>query len=175
MKNIIIAILLLGSTMLSSAQNLEKYEEMAEVNGVFITQHMFELLSKIDMESEDPEEQRFVNLIENLDGLKVLTTVNENIGVEMKTDVDAYISSDGLEELMRVKKDGKFLKFYSKPGSTEEKVSQLFMFMTNNEKVEKRYVLLSITGDIDLNDIGELTGKLKGVPGAEELENIKPK
>lgn len=175
MKNIIIAILLLGSTMLSSAQNLEKYEEMAEVNGVFITQHMFELLSKIDMESEDPEEQRFVNLIENLEGLKVLTTVNEEIGVEMKTDVDAYISSDGLEELMRVKKDGKFLKFYSKPGSTEEKVSQLFMFMTNNEKVEKRYVLLSITGDIDLNDIGELTGKLKGVPGAEELENIKPK
>ncbi|HLS31863.1 MAG TPA: DUF4252 domain-containing protein [Flavobacteriaceae bacterium] len=175
MKNIVIAILLLGYSLMSSAQNLDKYEDMAEVNGVFITQHMFELLSKINMESEDAEEQRFVNLIENIDGLKVLTTVNQNIGVEMKTDVNAYIAADELEELMRVKKDGKSLKFYFKPGSSEEKVSQLFMFMTKNEKAETRYVLLSITGDIDLNDIGELTGKLKGVPGAEELKNVKPK
>ena len=173
MKIYLTSFLALIFSLFLSAQSLEKYEEMPEVDGVFITQNMFELLSKIDIESDDPEEQNFVELIKNLEGIKVLTTTNSEVGLQMKTDVKSYISSGNLEELMRVKKDGKFLKFYSKPGSTEKKVSQLFMFMTDEKEAEKRFVILSIVGDIDLSEIGQMAGELEGIPGAEELKNIK--
>lgn len=173
MKIYITSLLALLFSLVLNAQNLEKYEEMPEVDGVYITQNMFELLSKIDVESDDPEEQNFVELIKNLKGIKVLTTTNVEVGSQMKTDVNSYVSSENLSELMRVKKEGKFLKFYSKPGSTDQKVSQLFMFMTDEDTSEKRFVVLSIIGDIDLSEIGQMAGELKGVPGAEELKNIK--
>jgi|SRR5690625_1076348 len=174
MKKILIVILMLGVSFVSTAQNFEKYEEMADVNGVFITENMFKLLSKLDIES-DKEDQQYFEMIKSLEGLKVLSTTNSKIGSEMKTDAEKYISSGGLEELMRVKNDGKSLKFYSKPGNSEEKIRQLFMFMTQDEDTTTRYVLLSLTGNIDLNKVGELSGKLKGVPGAEDLKNIKSK
>jgi len=169
---IYISIITLLFSLFLGAQNLEKYEEMPEVDGVFITQNMFELLAKVDIESNNPEEKDFIELIKNLKGIKVLTTTNLEVGSQMKTDVESYLSSENLEELMRIKQQGKFVKFYSKPGSTAEKISQLFMFMTDEEKSEKRFVILSIIGNIDLKEIGNMAGELEGIPGAEELKNI---
>src|SRR5690625_773753 len=85
MKKILIVILMLGVYFVSTAQNFEKYEEMADVNGVFITENMFKLLSKLDIES-DKEDQQYFEMIKSLEGLKVLSTTNSKIGSEMKTD-----------------------------------------------------------------------------------------
>ena len=67
------------------------------------------------------------------------------------------------------------IKFYIKSGKDEDHVSELLMFVSDiqNAKVDGRKVetvLVSITGDIDLNKIGSLTSKM-GLP--KELNQIK--
>lgn len=173
MKKLAIGLMLLVAPLLMMGQSFDKYEDMDGVDGVFISQHMFKLLSKISVKDTDADAQKALDMIKNLTGINVLTTTNTSIGNNMKADFDAYTASSKMEELMRVKNDGKYLKFYSKPGSTEEKISELYMFMTDKENGSDRFVLLSITGDIDLDAISDMAGDLDGVPGAKELKNIK--
>lgn len=175
MKKIIILFCLFALPWAIQAQNLQKYEDKEGVDGVFITQQMFKLLSKIDVETDDEEEQKFIELVKNLKGIKILSTTNDEIGREMKRDVSAMPDTDNWEELMIVKKDGKLLEFYSKPGKNEDQLSELFMFLTHRdqEKDAKRYVMLSIEGDIDYDELGHIAGKLKGVPGMDELKDIQ--
>lgn len=175
MKKIILMLSLIGLAWGAQAQQLDKYEEMEGVDGVFVTQHMFELLSKIDVDADGPDDESYESLIKSLTGMKVLTTLKSDIGVDMENDAKAYITAEKLEELMRVHKDGKNLKFYSKPGSADNKVSELFMVMTQKEDAAKRYVVLSLTGDIDLDEIGKVSADFKEVPGAKELQNVKAK
>jgi len=77
------------------------------------------------------------------------------------------LKSSSLQELMRVKDKDANVKFYIKSGKDEDHVSELLMFVTgikngnveiNDRKFER--VLLSLTGDIDLNKIGSLTQKM---------------
>jgi hypothetical protein len=80
---------------------------------------------------------------------------------------------------MRVKDKDANVKFYIRKGKDEDHVSELLMFITgikntdmeiNDRKIET--VLLSLTGDIDLTKIGEITKKMN-LP--EELNQIEKK
>jgi hypothetical protein len=89
--------------------------------------------------------------------------------------VATYLSkSPGLSELMRVKDDGKNIKFYSKEGKNDNYVSELLMHLTGNIDGEERTIIMSITGNIDLKKISKLTSDLN-MPGSEELKNIDKK
>jgi hypothetical protein len=77
-----------------------------------------------------------------------------------------------LEELMRIKDDGKNVKFYSKEGSDENHVSELLMFLDGEMDGKEGTVVMSITGNIDLKQISKLTKELN-VPGSDELKNVK--
>ena len=85
----------------------------------------------------------------------------------MQITMEKYLKSSSLQELMRVKDKDANVKFYIKSGKDEDHVSELLMFVTgikngnveiNDRKFET--VLLSLTGDIDLNKIGSLTQKM---------------
>jgi len=87
----------------------------------------------------------------------------------MQKSMTSYLASNDLEELMRVKDKDANVKFYIKQGRDEDHVSELLMFVTgikdsgvdvnvNGRQFET--VLLSLTGDIDLNKIGSLTRKM---------------
>ena len=73
---------------------------------------------------------------------------------------------------MRVKDDGKNIKFYSKEGKNENFVSELLMHMIGDIDGKKMTVIMSITGNIDLKQISKLTAELN-VPGSDELKNIE--
>ena len=81
---------------------------------------------------------------------------------------------------MRVKDKDANVKFYIKSGRDEDHVSELLMFVTgmknidvdvNGRKIET--VLLSLTGDIDLNKIGSLTKKMNLPEELNEAGNKK--
>lgn len=85
----------------------------------------------------------------------------------MKSTVDKYLKSSAMEELMRVKDKDANVKFYIRQGKDADHVKELLMFvdgingtakMPGDRKVET--VLLSLTGDIDLNKISTLTKKM---------------
>jgi hypothetical protein len=70
-----------------------------------------------------------------------------------------------MEELMRVKDKDANVKFYIKQGRDDDHVSELLMLVTDLNEVEAdgrkiETVLLSLTGDIDLNKINSLTKKM---------------
>lgn len=172
MKKITLAILALALPILSSAQNFKKYEEMKEVDAVVITSKMFKLLTKIDLNTDDPETQAYIDLIENLQEMTVLSTTEEGIRQQMATDVSSYIKTGEMEELMRVSEDGKTVRFYYKPGKSEDYVSQLFMFMEGQEKNKPVSVILNITGEINLAQVSKLANDFQ-IPGGDELKKVE--
>jgi hypothetical protein len=167
----------------SFAQSIfDQFEDLDGVTSVVVNQNMFKLLSKIDVETNDPESQDYINMIENLTSLKVLTTGDEAISAKMKSEVDRYLNKSKLQELMRVKDGEQTVKFYIKEGKNEDHVTELLMFITglkevtkdadvtiNGKKREFETVLLTLTGDIDLKQISKLTNQMD-IPGGNQLE-----
>ncbi len=165
-KNIVLLIALLP--LLGFSQSLfDKYEDLDEVTSVVVNKSMFNLLSKMDVEVDDPEAKDFMDIARSVSSLKVFTTEDKTIGADMKTSVEKYLKTAKLEELMRIKDKDANVRFYIREGKDDDHVSELLMFITglNNINVEvndRKFetVLLSLTGDIDLNKINSLTQKM---------------
>ena len=127
----------------------------------------------MDLNSSDPEAKEYLNMVNNLDNIKIFTTENAAVAKRMNTTVTDYVSaSQNLGELMRIKEDGKNIRFYSKEGKTDNFVSELLMHMEGMVDGKPTTVVMSITGNIDLRKISQLTKDLK-VPGSEELEKLE--
>ncbi len=175
MKKLAILLAIIFAPMVISAQTFDSFEDEKDVSSVIVTKNMFKLLSKIDLESDDPEAQEYMELVNNLDNIKVYTTENPEVAQRMNSAVTNYVGkSKDLSELMRVKDDGKNIKFYSKEGKNENFVSELLMHLKGDVDGKKMTVIMSITGNIDLKKISKLTHDLK-VPGSEQLKNIEKK
>ena len=108
MKKLAILITLLVAPLLASAQNaFDSFEDEKDVTSVVVTKNMFKLLSKMDLNSSDPEAQEYLELVNNLENIKIYTTDNPEVAARMDTAVKKYIAnSKGLTELMRVKDEG---------------------------------------------------------------------
>ena len=141
----------------------DKFEDLEAVSTVVVNKKAFEMFSRLPADDKDAKE--FMELTKNLTGLKVFVTEDKAIGADMKATVDKYLKSSSLEELMRAKDKEANVKFYIKQGRDADHVSELLMFITGLKNVEAEgrkveTVLLTLTGDIDLNKIGTLTEKM---------------
>lgn len=176
MKKSVILIVLALVPLFSWAQNaFDSFENEKDVTSVVVTKNMFKLLSKMDLNSSDPEAQAYLKMVNDLDNIKIFTTDNPTVSKEMDAAVSKYVTaSKSLGELMRVKEDGKNIKFYSKEGKNENFVSELLMHLEGVVDGKPTTVIMSITGNIDLKQISKLTEDLK-VPGSEQLKNIDKK
>ncbi|WP_149276091.1 DUF4252 domain-containing protein [Pareuzebyella sediminis] len=166
MKKILIVLIAAILPITGFSQSLfDKYEDLDQVSAVVVNKSMFNLLSKIDVEVDDPEAKDFMDIAKSLNNLKVFITEDKSISADMKNSVDKYLKSAQLEELMRVKDKDANVKFYIQSGKDDDHVSELLMFVTGMKDVDvdgRKFetVLLSLTGDIDLNKIGSLTKKM---------------
>lgn len=174
MKKLMIFTLLVLISITGYSQNFDKYDTMKNVDAVVMTSKMFKLLSKVDLSSSDPEAQQYLDLIENLKEIRIYTSNQNSIRTQMAADVSSYLNKGSLDELMRVSESGRNIKFYSRSGKNENFVSELFMFMEGEKDGKPISVIMSITGNLDLTKISQLTSDLK-VPGSEELKNVKTK
>lgn len=178
-KKIILGLMLAMLPLFTFAQSsFDEFEDMEDVSTVVVTKKAFELMAKFDVSSESPEAKEYMNMIQNLNSLRVFATENAGIASKMKAKVNSYLKSSKLSELMRVKdKDGN-VKIYIKEGRDADHVSELFMFVEGiskhmgGEERKPEAVIVSITGDIDLNKISELTSKMN-IQGGEHLKNVK--
>jgi hypothetical protein len=106
-------------------------------------------------------------LIKKLDNLKVFVTQSDKKSDEMKAVFDKYIKTASLEELMRVNEKGKSVKIFVKSGATNSQIKELLMFVEGNGQEET--VLMSLTGDFDLEELSVLTDKMN-LPGGDDLK-----
>ena len=85
----------------------------------------------------------------------------------MRATADKYIKSSGLEELMRISESGRNIKILVKSGAKDSQVRELLMFIEGAKGDDT--VLMSLTGDFDLNEISTLTDKMR-IPGGDDLK-----
>ena len=161
---LIIALVLVSNTFFAQSV-FDKFDNQDDITTVIVNKKMFTMLSKVD--AKDKQSQQYINLIKKLDNLKVFVTANDKKSDDMKSVADKYVKSSGLEELMRIVEKGKAVKIYVKSGSTETQVKELLMFIEGSGKEES--VLMSLTGNFDLDELSALTDKMN-LPGGEELK-----
>ncbi|MCT8339899.1 DUF4252 domain-containing protein [Flavobacteriaceae bacterium TK19130] len=158
-----------------SQNAFDRFEDQDDVTSFVATKNMFKLLSKMDFDSDDPEVKEYLSLINSLENIKIFTTDNPTVAAEMDLAVKDYVSQNSkLSELMRVKDDGKNVKFYSREGKDDNFVSELLMHLTGELEGKTQTVIMSITGNIDLKKVSQLTKDLD-VPGSDQLKNIDKK
>lgn len=166
MRKLILSIVLVLTANTFFAQTVfDKFDGQEDVTAVIVNKKMFSLLSK--MEVKDKETQQYVNLIKKLDNLKVFVTSSDKRGDEMKAVSDKYIKTSALEELMRINEKGKSVKIYVKSGASDSQIKELLMFVEGGGKEES--VLMSLTGNFDLDELSLLTDKMK-LPGGDDLK-----
>ncbi len=165
--SLLVAIAILP-TMGFSQSIFDKYEDMDNVGSVIVNKSMIDLVSSLGaLDKADEEAQEFLEIAKGLQGIRVFMTEDQRASTDMMATVNSYLKSSKLEELMRVKDKDAHVKFYIKHGRKKDHVSELLMFVSgisnadvdfNGRKLET--VLVSLTGDIDLNKVGTLTKKM---------------
>lgn len=170
-KHVVLLSMMLLATFLLSAQSpadkiFEKYSGVEGYTSVYITKHMFNLFA--DIETEEDEEG-FVELVKNLDCIKIVAYENEGeakqTGHNFYDEIMADFPSGIYEDLMIVKKKDQDIKFMIKKGQ-DDKISELLMISGGSDNV-----LISIQGAIDLKTISKLSSTLN-ISGMEKLEEI---
>ncbi|AJR03500.1 hypothetical protein AW14_07515 [Siansivirga zeaxanthinifaciens CC-SAMT-1] len=187
MKNkllvLIMALMLLP--MLGMSQDIfDKYNDNSDVTFVSIKPKMFQMIAKMGINVEDPEARAYMDMVKSITSFKTIMTDDKTISADISKWVKSRSSS--LEELMEVKDDGSEVKFYVKEGKDSNHVKELLIFVNGIDKVMKESVeingkerrietvVVSLTGDIDLNEISKLTDKMN-IPGGKHLEKKKSK
>jgi hypothetical protein len=171
MRKVILVIALVVITNSVFAQSVfDKFDSQDDITTIIVNKKMFSMLSKVD--AKDKESQQYLNLIKKLDNLKVFVTSSDKKSDEMKSVADKYIKTSGLDELMRINEKGKNVKIFVKSGATESEVKELLMFIEGSGKEES--VLMSLTGNFNLEELSALTDKMK-LPGGDELKKASKK
>jgi len=168
-KFLILVLVLLSNTLFAQSV-FDKFDNQDDISTVIVNKKMFALLSKF--ETNDKESQQYLTLIKKLDDLKVFATSSEKKSNEMKDTANKYVKKNGLLELMQINEKGKNVKIYVKSGSTDSNVKELLMFIEGSEKEES--VLMSLTGNFDLEELSSLTDKMN-LPGGTELKKASKK
>ncbi|MGB5243989.1 MAG: DUF4252 domain-containing protein [Lutimonas sp.] len=153
------------STAVFAQSQFDKFEDIEGVTSVIVNQKAFSLMSKIGSESDE----EYLDLIKNIETLKVFATEDKSVASQMSGEVDKYLKTANLEELMRVKDGDDRVNIYVKQGKNEDFVKELFMFVKSGDVDSGESVIISLTGNIDLKQISKLTEKMD-LPGGEHLE-----
>ncbi len=171
-KGFLMMAIIFALPMLLAAQSpadalFDKYSGQDGYTSVYITQHMFSLFADIETEED---ESGFIDLVKNLDRIKILAVDDESKELNLKVNFYEEIMKDFPEgvydELMVVKKKDQDVKFYVlKKGN---KIVELLMIVGGKED----NALISIQGDIDLKTISKLS-KTMNIDGMENLKEIE--
>ncbi len=169
MRKLVLAlVIILLPTAFFGQAAFDKFDGQDDVTSIIVNKKMFELMSKVKVDATDKSAQPYLNLIKKLDNLKVFTSGSTRVSSEMKVTAEKYMKSAGLEELMRINDGGKNIKIWVKSGAKDSQIKELMMFMEGTSKGNET-VLMSLTGDFDLNELSVLTDKMR-LPGGDELK-----
>lgn len=180
----VMAILLLPAV--SMAQDVfDKYSDNSDVTYVSIKPKMFQMIAKMGINVDEPEAKAYMDMVKSITSFKTIVTDNKAISADITKWVTSRAGS--LEELMQVKDEGTEVKFYVKEGKDSDHVKELLIFVNGIDKAMKgqgveingeqrkiETVVVSLTGDIDLNEISKLTEKMN-IPGGEHLDKKERK
>jgi len=152
-----------GTVITKYFNELENNENYTKVS---VSQKMFSMFT--DLEAGSDAEKEFLQAVSKLKGLKVIIADSIPDAAKMYNRAINDVDKAGYEELMSVKDAEENLKF-----SIIEKdgiIKELMMVAGGN----KRFVMLSLYGDIDLKNISKIAQELR-IEGMEKLSKFHEK
>jgi len=170
-KIIIITLLLLPATIFAQSEIDNLYKKYAGEDGftsINISPEMFRLLGSMDMSDSAEEAKQTQNVMEQLDGLKMLVYEQP----EGKPFIDFYkeikksLPLKEYTELMSIQDSDSDIKFLIKKAG-KNRISELLMIIKGDGEV----LVMSMTGDIDMNTISDISNSLD-VKGMENLDKL---
>ena len=160
MKKVLLLIALVTMPLVSYGQSIfDKLEDMDGVTSIIVNKDAFEILSKFKGAGQDNEAMEIFKMVEDLNELKVFTTDKASIAKTMDNMVSSAIKKSKLTELMRIKEEDTRVKIYVKSTSKKDFVSEVLMFVKGADKHtngEVESVVISLTGNIDINNLSKL-------------------
>ncbi len=143
----------------------ERYMENEDFMVVYVSSKMFSMVSKIDIELDDPEAEVFLDMASDLKGIKVLQT--ETNAMAYFKDAAKSINTTDLELLMTFRDKEQNVNIWIKE-DIDGDIGELLLLVGGAEE----FVLVSILGKIDLDKISQLAKQLD-IEGVEHLEKIE--
>lgn len=169
MKKMLFSLLFAAAALFARAQDnalvrfFDQYMEDERFTVVQVSPKMFQMISKIN--TDDPDWEKFRDVIGNLSGLYVLHTDKDVDGKAMYQEAFKRIPLKEYEELLTVRDGEQNLRFMIK--ESDNIISELLLLV--GELGE--FTALSIVGRIDLDKISALS-KAIPVEGVQHLEKV---
>ena len=167
MKKIIVIIAFIVTPILTNAQSIfDVFEDMDGVDMVVVTKDAFQLLKKFQPKTDSSDGNEVIQafeMINDLNEFKMFSTDDITIATKMEKMVNTSIKKSKLTELVRIKEDESRVKIYVKSTSNKDYVSEVLMFVKGIDKKTKgmsEAMVLSLTGNIDINKMSEYTDKM---------------
>lgn len=145
----------------------DKYANDEDFTVVYVSPKMFELLGKLDLTAldEDEEEMELVKeTVDQLKGVRVLTT--EVDGMKRYQEAISQLDVTDYEPLVTVRDEGENVNLWVK--TSGELIDELLVLVGGQDE----FVLVSITGNIDLKRIVSLANSLD-IRGMEHLDKVE--
>lgn len=141
-----------------------QYMEDERFTVVSVSPKMFSLVSKISTDDEDWE--KFREVIGGLTGLRVLTADSISNGVSMYKEALGKVPTGEYSELLTVRDGQENVRIWTKDNGNI--INELLLLVGSPDE----FVLLSLTGKIDLDKVSELSKDLN-IKGVEHLDKVK--
>lgn len=156
MKNImratIIAVLILFTGLISSAQSaqiINKISNMDGVTSVYISKTMLSMFGSNVCTNVPGVEMS--DIVSSLNSIEILNVEERDVIVKVKSLIDKLPTDKTLEVLAKIKDDGEVVTIYGKPNGVS--LSHLVLVVEESDEL----VIIYMTGDIPLDKISTLS------------------
>lgn len=172
-KLIFLLTLCLASTCLWAQQSpldpfFNKYEPDTSFTIINISPKMFNLFSRVNLQTNDEDAQQILDVAEKLSGLRIITKENAHNAMQLFHEANTLLSKK-YDELMTVRSHGNDVKFLIKQDKNGI-IHELVMLIGGDSK----FFAMSLTGNINLNEISKVAGNMN-IQGFDNLKDLKKK
>ena len=145
----------------------KKYAGTEGFTSINISPQMFSMMGGFDMNDSSEQAQDAQNVLEQLNGLKMLVYEPEGEVNKSFLDEIAELSKiEGYAEMMSVDSDNEVIKFLVKKGE-DGRVSEMLMIVLEEDEA----VIMSMTGSLDMKSISQISKSLD-IDGMEKLDEL---
>lgn len=173
MNKVIVVIALFISSLVVAQNELTKLEGKEGVESISVSKKMFDLMSKVKVDTKDAEAQRYLNLLKKLDNLEVYSTAKTKLTTELNNSALALVKSSGLAQVASTTYNGNAIKVFGKSDANETNLKEV-LIMVNGDVNGYKTSILSIKGDFPLSEIGLIAEKLN-LPVKDAIEKLEKK
>jgi hypothetical protein len=159
MKKLFITAVLAAMPFLTSAQAtaFDKFENVEGIEYLNVEKDMFKMLSSVEASVGSEKSHQYVEMIEDIDNLRLFTTKEKKHRKALTNAVADYIKQDKLEELMSFNSKDAKIKIYVNKGGEATLIKEGLVFIEDMD--DKGVVVVSFTGNLDLNDLDKIKDK----------------